>query len=152
MRKKLIIGGVATILGVAVLGLSGCSKSHKPLNGVYYGYYDQTDNNRFVILAFDANHPGKVAIRQNLDGAKTNSVFPINYAKQTVTIHTRKPFVVMDISNDGYKLTCPSCNGKSLPKTYSIGMSKGKAFDPKVASIAFNSIAKDSKTNGGYQP
>lgn len=152
MRKQLIIGSMAVILGLAILGLSGCSKSHKPLNGVYYGYYKGSDNSQFVILAFDSNQPGKVAIRQNLDGAKTDSVFSVKYDEKTLTIKTQKRPVQMQISSNDYTLTCPSCDGKSLPKTYSIGTNNGKTFDPKVADIAFKSIAKGAKVNGGYQP
>jgi len=137
---------ILVALGFIVLVLAGCSHGHKPLEGVYYGYYSDQDPQQFVILAFDKAHPGSVAIRQNIDGIKTNNVFLTKYIDNSLIIEAHKAPVEMQITNKGHVLICYSCDGKSLPKIYVIGATKNKVFSSKVSQIAFDDIEQKSKT------
>lgn len=152
MKRQLTIGGLAAVLGISLLMLNGCSDSpHKPLKRLYYGYYNNKSNNQFVIIAFNPNHPRRVAVRNNVGHFKINSVFHVKYTKDSVIIKTKQSPVKLKISDDTYTLTCDNCEKDNIPKNYKVGSHNGKMFDLKTSVIAYNSIKKDAKQNGGYQ-
>lgn len=152
MKRNIFIGAVAAAVGFSALILSGCTHDHKALNGVYYGYYNDHNNNHFVILSFDQKNPGKVAMRLDDNGFQVNGVYAAKYTENTVTIHPNKTPIVLQIADNNYTLTCAKCNGSKMPKTYTIGTDKGKPFEAKVADIAFLNIAKEAKSSGTYMP
>ncbi len=152
MKKKLEISIVVVFIGVFALLLGGCGRSHQPLGALYYGYYNDNDTSHFVILAFDKQHPKKVAIRMNMSGLKLNGVTSIKYKANSVIIKTTQHPMVLSISPDTYTLTCASCDNVKLPKTYKVGKNKGKAYGEKVGASAFKTITYEVKENGNMVP
>ena len=146
--KNLLL--VLAILGIITLILCGCKDQHKPLNNIYYGYY-KNDTKYFVILAFNKRYPKKIAVRQNLGAASTNTVLAIQYHEHNFDIHGANGSFKMNISKDSKALTCPTCDGESMPKTYQIGENKGKSFDAHVGDDAIDQIKQLSSKDSGYQ-
>ena len=150
MDKKLKMSVAIFALGLLVLLVSACSRSHSPLNELYYGDYNNENTERyFVIITFSYKEPNKIAMRKNLDDIKINVVRPVKYNKNSIFIKTKDGGFKLLISKDGRTLTCPSCNGTDFPKVFKVGIEKGKPYGKKTAKIAFDAIAKDSKINGG---
>lgn len=132
---------------ISLFVLSGCSPTEKPLHGVYFGYYDHSDDKQFILLAFDKNHPKEVAVKQKTQNISMDSLSPIQYSSSVVTIATNHGAVDLKISKDEKILICSSCDGVNAPKTYELYIYNGKVVDPK---ITFDAIEMDAKYNDGH--
>lgn len=135
MKKQLsstkIVLGI--IVSVALLALTGCSESQKPLNGVYFG----SNNKELLVIAFDKQHPKKVAMQRATRWTKANVVLPIQYSKKAVIIDGGGVNIKLAISDDGKTLKCPICTDGSMPKVYKLSKKfKEPASFDKIAALA----------------
>ena len=65
------------------------------------------------------------------------SYVPIEYSKHSVKVFLEsKKTLVLDISEDGYALTCSSCD-KNFPKTFHVVTAWGAPLTPEVVDDAF---------------
>ncbi len=150
MQRNIIKVSSILILFIVVLTIIyRCTQPNQVLNNIYYGYYDNRNTEQFVIFVFDKQDADKVAVRVNLDDLKFNSIFPIKYNQDTVTIHGTKGVVELHISKNLMTLTCAHCNGRSLPRLYSMGVDH-HAFPDKTVNQAFGEISEDAKAQDGY--
>lgn len=152
MRSKFkIIFSLGLITALAFF-ISSCSHTHEPLHEIYYGNFDVGSKDNFVIMAFSYKEENKVAFRTHVDGSEMNVIFPVFYTKNSVVIKTDAHKWKFTISKDNHVLSCLSCDGKSMPKKYTVGMYKGKPMLEKTAKTAFDTIEKSSKFNGATAP
>lgn len=140
------------IISAIILMLTGCSDQHKPLHGIYYGYYSNGDPQAFLILAFDKDHPNQVGFRESIDNLKRDSVFKVSYEQHSLMLHTPGKNIKLLISKDNRILTCLSCNGINGPKTFSDTDNSGKPYPAKIGDIAYRTISKNAKERGTYLP
>lgn len=140
------------VISLFILMLAGCSDKHKPLHGIYYGYYANGDSQAFLVLAFDKDYPSQVGFRENIDNLKRDSVFRVSYEKNSLTLHTPRKDIKLLISANNKTLTCPSCNGINGPKTFSDTDNSGKLYPARIGDIAYKTISQNAKARGSYLP
>ena len=134
------------LLSCVICILASCSKygdhNSKVLNGIYYGYENNSKN--LYILIFDKDHKNAVGLVKEIDMFKASGIFPIDYKSNYVFINANGKSEKFKISRNKSKIICLSCNGVSSPKIYHLGTYKGKKMSNAVVKSAFIKTWNDS--------
>ena len=134
--KTLGIGlGAALIIALVVHGCGG--KPHEPLMQGYTGTTDAHDDVTKVLVfyKFDPTHAifGLESRQMNI-----YTYVPIKYSSHGVKIFLEsKKTLDLDISEDGYTLTCASCM-KDSPKAFHVVTAWGAPLSSEVVDDVFN--------------
>ena len=133
--KTLVIGlGAALLIALAIHGCDG--KPHEPLMQGYTGKMDSSSEVTDALF-FDKFDP--IHAIYGFETPQMNGYYyvPIKYSSHGVKVFLgSKRTLVLNISEDGYTLTCSSCD-KSMAQTFHVMTVWGAPLSPKVVDDVF---------------
>ena len=133
---KRVVAGVGAVSLLAFM-LHGCGgKPHEPLMQGYMGKTDPRDDVT-DILVFDKFDPSHAIYGIESRQMNVYSYVPIEYSSHRVKVFLKsKKTLVLDISEDGYTLTCSSCV-KEISQTFHVVTQYGATLSPDVVDSVF---------------
>ena len=134
--KTLVLGlGTALVIALVVHGCGG--KPHEPL---MQGYTGKTDSSNEItdVLVFDRFDPTHAIYGFESRQMNVYTYVPIKYSSHGVKVFLKnKKTLALDISEDGYTLTCSSCV-KDMAQTFHVVTAWGAPLSPEVVDDVFN--------------